>query len=73
MQQSRSQVIEQDGLFELSAGSDVLDSPRYNHDIAPTKVHQRTGTNGTSPPCGWGCPSVYPPTHSVACSPPISV
>ena len=42
MQQSRSQVIEQDGLFELSAGSDVLDSPRYNHDIAPTKVHQRT-------------------------------
>ena len=42
MQQSRSEVIEQDGLFELSAGSDVLDSPRYNHDIAPTKVHQRT-------------------------------
>ncbi len=42
MQQSRSEVVEQDGLFELSEGSDVLDSPRYNHDIAPTKVHQRT-------------------------------
>lgn len=42
MQQSRSQVIEQHGLYELSEGTDVLDSPRYNHDIAPTKVHQRT-------------------------------
>lgn len=42
MQQSRSEVVEQDGLFELSEGSDVLDSPRYNPDIAPTKVHQRT-------------------------------
>ncbi|WP_369991021.1 NCS1 family nucleobase:cation symporter-1 [Pseudomonas xanthosomatis] len=42
MQQSRSKVIEQHGLYELEAASDVLDSPRYNHDIAPTKVHQRT-------------------------------
>ncbi|WP_295487776.1 NCS1 family nucleobase:cation symporter-1 [uncultured Pseudomonas sp.] len=42
MQQSRSQVIEHHGLYELAAGSDVLDSPRYNHDIAPTQVHQRT-------------------------------
>ncbi|MDD0974191.1 NCS1 family nucleobase:cation symporter-1 [Pseudomonas fontis] len=42
MQQNRSQVSERDGLFELEAGSDVLDSPRYNHDIAPTKVHERT-------------------------------
>jgi NCS1 family nucleobase:cation symporter-1 len=42
MQQTRSQVIERAGLIELEAGSDVLDSPRYNHDIAPTKVHQRT-------------------------------
>ena len=31
MQQSRSEVTERDGLVELSAGSDVLDSPRYNH------------------------------------------
>lgn len=42
MQQTRSQVRERDGLYELDAGSDVLDSPRYNHDIAPTKVHERT-------------------------------
>ncbi|WP_244251051.1 hypothetical protein, partial [Pseudomonas aeruginosa] len=28
MQQSRSEVTERDGLVELSAGSDVLDSPR---------------------------------------------
>jgi hypothetical protein len=42
MQQNRSQVIERDGLYELDAGSDVLDSPRYNHDMAPTKVHERT-------------------------------
>ncbi|WP_208530444.1 cytosine permease, partial [Pseudomonas aeruginosa] len=42
MQQSRSEVTERDGLVELSAGSDVLDSPRYNHDIAPTRMEQRT-------------------------------
>ncbi|SFP03906.1 NCS1 family nucleobase:cation symporter-1 [Pseudomonas borbori] len=42
MQQSRSQVTERDGLYELAAGRDVLDSPRYNHDIAPTKVQERT-------------------------------
>ncbi|PSS58344.1 NCS1 family nucleobase:cation symporter-1 [Pseudomonas sp. BBP2017] len=42
MQQTRSQVRERDGLYELDAGSDVLDSPRYNHDIAPTKVYERT-------------------------------
>ena len=42
MHQIRSQVTERDGLYELEAGSDVLDSPRYNHDIAPTKVHERT-------------------------------
>ncbi|SDZ55274.1 NCS1 family nucleobase:cation symporter-1 [Pseudomonas sp. NFIX28] len=42
MQQNRSQVTERAGLYELDAGSDVLDSPRYNHDIAPTKVADRT-------------------------------
>ena len=42
MQQTRSQVRESNGLYELDAGTDVLDSPRYNHDIAPTKVEQRT-------------------------------
>lgn len=40
--QQTSTVIERNGLFELEAGSDVLDSPRYNADIAPTHVHQRT-------------------------------
>ena len=42
MQQSKSQVTERDGLYELVAGRDVLDSPRYNHDIAPTQVQDRT-------------------------------
>ena len=42
MQPSRSQVTERDGLYELEAGPEVLDSPRYNHDIAPTRVHERT-------------------------------
>ena len=42
MQQNRSHVIERNGLYELDAGPDVLDSPRYNHDMAPTKVHERT-------------------------------
>ncbi len=42
MQQNRSQVIERNGLYELDAGPDVLDSPRYNHDMAPTKVQERT-------------------------------
>ncbi|QNH78001.1 NCS1 family nucleobase:cation symporter-1 [Pseudomonas protegens] len=42
MQQIRSQVTECEGLYELDAGSDVLDSPRYNHDIAPTQVQERT-------------------------------
>ncbi|QYN04124.1 NCS1 family nucleobase:cation symporter-1 [Pseudomonas protegens] len=42
MQQIRSQVTERAGLYELDAGSDVLDSPRYNHDIAPIKVQERT-------------------------------
>nr|WP_314492471.1 NCS1 family nucleobase:cation symporter-1 [uncultured Pseudomonas sp.] len=42
MQSSRSHVTERDGLYELDAGPEVLESPRYNHDMAPTKVHERT-------------------------------
>ena len=42
MQPSRSRVTERNGLYELDAGPEVLDSPRYNHDIAPTQVHERT-------------------------------
>ncbi|MGV8604309.1 nitrate reductase, partial [Pseudomonas aeruginosa] len=30
-------------MVEPSSGGDVLDSPRYNHDIAPTRVEQCTG------------------------------
>ena len=42
MQPSRSQVTERNGLYELEAGPEVLDRHRYNHDIAPTRVHERT-------------------------------
>jgi len=42
MQPSRSQVTERNGLYELEAGPEVLDSPRYNSDIAPTHVRERT-------------------------------
>ncbi|WP_020674879.1 NCS1 family nucleobase:cation symporter-1 [Geopsychrobacter electrodiphilus] len=35
--------IQQSGEFvELEAGQDVIDSPMYNEDIAPTKISQRT-------------------------------
>ncbi|MDG1581596.1 NCS1 family nucleobase:cation symporter-1 [Pseudomonas sp. GOM6] len=39
---SRTEVTAQDGLYEMNAGAEVLDSPRYNEDIAPTKVAERT-------------------------------
>lgn len=42
MQQSRSQVSAHDGLYELEPGQDVLDSPRFNEDIAPTRRAERT-------------------------------
>ncbi|WP_166366501.1 NCS1 family nucleobase:cation symporter-1 [Pseudomonas akapageensis] len=42
MTKTHSQVTEHHGLYELEAGSDVLESPRYNHDIAPTRVRERT-------------------------------
>jgi NCS1 family nucleobase:cation symporter-1 len=37
-----SRAIAVDGFVELDAGSDVTSSPRYNRDIAPTRVAQRT-------------------------------
>ncbi len=37
-----SQEVIVNGLTELEAGPDVTESPLYNDDIAPTKVHQRT-------------------------------
>ena len=44
MQESvaQSKAIEVGEFFELDAQDDVLTSPRYNEDIAPTKVSQRT-------------------------------
>jgi len=39
-----SRVVEVDGFVELDAGTDVTTSPRYNKDIAPTRVSQRTWT-----------------------------
>jgi NCS1 family nucleobase:cation symporter-1 len=39
-----SRAVEVDGFVELDAGTDVTTSPRYNKDIAPTRVSQRTWT-----------------------------
>lgn len=36
-----SMAVAKDGFVELDAGSDVTTSPRYNKDIAPTRVAQR--------------------------------
>lgn len=46
MQESvaQSKAIEVGEFFELQAEDDVLTSPRYNEDIAPTKISQRTWT-----------------------------
>ncbi|MGI9285668.1 MAG: cytosine permease, partial [Pseudomonadales bacterium] len=41
-QPATSKVIPVGEFFELEAGTDVIDSPSYNEDIAPTKVSQRT-------------------------------
>ena len=37
-----SQAVAVGGFIELDAGTDVTTSPRYNADIAPTRVDQRT-------------------------------
>jgi NCS1 family nucleobase:cation symporter-1 len=42
MQESVSTVHAVGEFIELEAGQDVLDSARYNDDIAPTKIHERT-------------------------------
>jgi len=41
---AQSKAIEVGEFFELDAKDDVLTSPRYNEDIAPTRVDQRTWT-----------------------------
>jgi len=42
MQESVSTVHAVGEFIELEAGQDLLDSARYNDDIAPTKIHERT-------------------------------
>jgi NCS1 family nucleobase:cation symporter-1 len=42
MQESVSTVHAVGEFIELEAGQDLIDSPRYNEDIAPTKIHERT-------------------------------
>ena len=37
-----SKVVKVGDFYELEAGTDVTGSPRYNEDIAPTRVSQRT-------------------------------
>jgi NCS1 family nucleobase:cation symporter-1 len=44
MPEAQSQVHAVGEFFELEPGQDLLDSPRYNDDIAPTRVNQRTWT-----------------------------
>jgi NCS1 family nucleobase:cation symporter-1 len=41
---AQSEVIEVGEFFELDARNDVLKSPRFNEDIAPTTIEQRTWT-----------------------------
>ncbi|HWM27763.1 MAG TPA: cytosine permease, partial [Woeseiaceae bacterium] len=42
MPQSQSKVISAGEFYELEAGDDLLASPRYNADIAPTRIAERT-------------------------------
>lgn len=42
MGNTASTVKKVGGMYELEVGKDVVDSPLYNDDIAPTKAHQRT-------------------------------
>ena len=39
---AQSKAVAVGEFFELDAAADVLTSPRYNADIAPTRVEQRT-------------------------------
>ena len=42
MAEKESRAVQVGEFFELEVGDDVAASPRYNDDIAPTKVSQRT-------------------------------
>ena len=39
---AKSRAVQVGEFYELEVGSDVADSPRFNKDIAPTRVAQRT-------------------------------
>ncbi|MEE8118939.1 MAG: NCS1 family nucleobase:cation symporter-1 [Gammaproteobacteria bacterium] len=41
-QPAQSKVVPVGDFYELEVGKDVASSPRYNKDIAPTRVNQRT-------------------------------
>ncbi len=41
---AQSKAVQFGEFFELDAKDDILTSPRYNEDIAPTRVEQRTWT-----------------------------
>lgn len=42
MQAKETRVNAVGEFFELDAGQDLIDSPRYNEDIAPTRIAERT-------------------------------
>jgi NCS1 family nucleobase:cation symporter-1 len=44
MSEAQSRAVAVGEFIELEVGDDILDSPRYNDDIAPTKASQRTWT-----------------------------
>jgi len=44
MTESQSRVVTAGEFVELEPGTDLLESPRYNDDIAPTKATERTWT-----------------------------
>jgi NCS1 family nucleobase:cation symporter-1 len=46
MAEPRSRAVRVGEFYELEVGADLASSPRYNEDIAPTKVAQRTWNTG---------------------------
>lgn len=44
MSEAQSRAVAVGEFIELEVGDDILNSPRYNDDIAPTKASQRTWT-----------------------------
>ena len=42
MAETETKVVAVDEFYELDVGEDLENSPRYNEDIAPTKIAERT-------------------------------